>query len=237
MVHTGYMAHVAHVDWVVAGMLAASVLAFGGLRKLSELSWRRLPVRLAIGGVAFQVFHVAEHLLQVGYWMMHPSQAPWLTPWAAAGRDILATGVGGEAAGGAELLHLLGNGIFMAGLLALAVLVRRQPAKSKVAQPNWALRGALWSQGFHTVEHVLLTTTWLTGGTALGFTNLFGAVPGGAAGATTRVWVHFAINLVATMYGVIALRHAGVWPSWQRSTSTATRDVAPLPRLGAVPRN
>lgn len=52
-----------------------------------------------------------------------------------------------------------------------------------------------------------MTLTWMWGGSAIGFTNLFGTIePGTTLAWTTRVWAHFAVNLVATVYAVIGVR-------------------------------
>lgn len=152
---------------------------------------------VAVGGIGFQVLHLVEHVAQLGYWGLHPNHAPWLTPWAEAGRDALA--VGGDPATGSELLHLTGNVVFLAGLAALTVHVRRTSA-GRIA---W-LRPALTVQGFHVVEHVLLTASWVLSGRALGFSTLFGALSGTTL-STYRIWWHFLVNVGATALAVAAL--------------------------------
>ena len=161
---------------------------------------RRGLLYVGVGAVAFQVAHFFEHILQAGYWIAHPSEAPWLTPWAAVGRDALAAG--GSAVTGTEYLHLLGNAIFFVGLVALCMLFAGAGHKMKEVRP---LKIAVWIQGFHVAEHVLLTGTLLGFGKAYGFSTLFGALNGTALGAH-RVWWHFAINLAATIYAVKAVR-------------------------------
>lgn len=164
----------------------------------------RLLVLVAVGALAFQVVHTLEHLLQAGYWLAHPTEPAWLTPWAAVGRDLLAATADGRAATGAELLHLVGNVVFLAGLLILGTTqsdglgVRRRP-----------LVIAAVVQSFHVAEHVGLTATTLLGGAAVGVTNLFGALPGDRAlGVAVRIWVHFGINLVATAFALHAVAPA-----------------------------
>lgn len=156
-----------------------------------------------MAGIAFQVFHFAEHLLQAGYWVVHPGEAPWLTPWAAAGRDVLASAADGQAATGSELLHLGGNAVFLAGVVAAVVAVR---ASGRWTRTPSALRVALWAQGLHVGLHLVLTVTWLTFQQAHGLSTLFGLLePGTVLTNAMRVWVHFAINLGATVYAVIGL--------------------------------
>ena len=153
---------------------------------------------VAAGALAFQAVHVVEHLAQFGYWIAHPGEAPWLTPWAAHGRDALA--VGGEALGN-ELLHLIGNLIFLGGLLALVILCRRT-GKSASDFPN--LRIATVVQGFHVAEHVALTTTSFVLGKSIGLSTLLGLVDGPMM-TSYRVWFHFVVNLIATWYAGRAL--------------------------------
>lgn len=149
---------------------------------------------IALLTLAFQLFHFIEHVAQLAYWLGNPTKAPFLTPWATAGRDILA--VDGTAGGGNEILHLVGNLIFLAGIVALA-LIARYSGRKLTEIPY--LREAMALQGIHVAEHVLLTLSYLTLGSALGFTTLFGAAEG-AFGSSLRVWAHFLLNLGATYY-------------------------------------
>ena len=151
----------------------------------------RLVRDVAVFGLVFQVVHFLEHGAQLGYWFLNPTAKPWLTPWAVVGRDSLA--IDGTAAAGNELLHLLGNLIFMAGLVGLAVLAGQA---GRATSQNKYLHRALSVQGLHCLEHLLLTGTYLIWGTPLGLTTLFGAATG-TFGASLRVWAHFLLNLAA----------------------------------------
>ncbi|MDH4116856.1 MAG: hypothetical protein OEX04_01080 [Acidimicrobiia bacterium] len=153
----------------------------------------------AVGGLAFQLFHLLEHFAQTTYWALHPAEAPWLTPWAAAGRDLLV--VGDKVVTGNELLHLIGNGIFFGALLAMA-WVCMTGGLDRARYPH--LSKALVSQGIHLAEHVLLTATVFTVGKPLGVSTLFG-LAAGPAGSTYRIWFHFILNGIATYYAFRAL--------------------------------
>lgn len=184
-------------------ILAGAVIARGSpspsrsRQRMATLMW------VAVAGIAFQVIHFAEHVLQAGYWVVHPGEAPWLTPWAAASRDVLARAADGQATTGNELLHLGGNAVFLAGLIAAVVAVR---ASHRWDRSPWGLRMALWAQGVHVGLHVGLTVTWLTIQQAHGLSTLFGLLEPGTVWANAmRVWVHFVINLIATVYAVIGL--------------------------------
>lgn len=161
----------------------------------------RLITYVAVAGVAFQVVHFIEHLAQLTYWFAHPLDAPWLTPWAVMGRDILAAG--GEAITGAELLHLLGNTLFFVGLIGMCVVLR---CKQRTLKEHSLLRKAVIWQGAHVVEHVVLTGTWFIFGKTIGVSTFFGLVSAGPLLSSYRVWWHFTINLIATVYATRALK-------------------------------
>ena len=101
---------------ILLSVFVIGVLLYGLISKGS----RRRPAlaTVVVGAVGFQVFHFIEHGLQVGYWLLHPKQKPWLTPWAQTGADGLAywcqlwPGSGRASQRGAEFLHLVGNSVF-----------------------------------------------------------------------------------------------------------------------------
>jgi hypothetical protein len=152
-----------------------------------------------VAGLSFQLFHLLEHFLQTGYWFLNPAEAPWLTPWAAAGRDMLV--IGDHVSTGNELLHLVGNGIFFAALIAM-VAVCRTYQRPTARYPH--LSKAMTAQGIHLAEHVLLTVTVFAFSQPLGASTVFG-LASGAWGSSYRVWFHFLLNFVATYYAAMAL--------------------------------
>ncbi len=171
----------------------------------------RTVATLAIAFLAFQAFHLLEHVIQLVMWFLHPTAPPHLTPWALAGVDGLAAWLStlpGEAnagpiAGAMEGLHLIGNVIFLVGIIALGRVT---------ATPLPGVKVAFVAQGLHVAEHLLLTgTLWLTG-TPMGLSTFFGFAYDYNWAATMRVWFHFLINLVATMPAATA---ALLW--WKQS--------------------
>lgn len=216
----------AHIDTSSLTTLGLVGLTVGLVARPAGRSLRRPRnwsdlLRWIIGfALAFQVFHFAEHGLQLGYWFIHPDAAPWLTPWAGAGRDVLAVASDGQAGSGNELLHLIGNGVFLVGLL----LATRLDDSESISRRH--LRLAIWVQGLHMVEHVALTATWFITGRSIGLTTGFGLLPpAGGVGGSVRVWSHFLINLVATVYAVKAAQ-----PSmWRRSLSEQATRFESLP--------
>jgi hypothetical protein len=185
-------------------MLSVSITLVLGLSGMGWVWFRRreqrMPVMIvvAIAGLSFQVVHVLEHAAQTAAWTTHPDQPPWLTPWAATGRDWLAHG--GDIALGNELLHLVGNLAFLAGLAALAGIV----ARFGVHRPR-SLTAALWIQGLHVAEHAALTASTATLGTSVGVTTALSQLPPGPGLWTLRVLAHFTINVAATAAMVLAL--------------------------------
>lgn len=181
---------------------------------------------VALGAIGFQVLHFAEHLLQVGYWLVHPADPPWLTPWAAAARDGLAWLTDGAAGTGNEVLHLVGNVVFLAGLVCAALAMAPRTLADAGERGPW-LRRALWVQSLHVAEHLALTATWLAWGRAVGASNLLGLLdPATPVGSGTRVLVHFVINLVATAFAlraVVSLPGSG-FPSHSSPLGLVGRD-------------
>ena len=95
-----------------------------------------------------------------------------------------------------EGLHLVGNVIFLVGIIALG---RVTPT------PLPGVKTALVLQGVHVAEHVLLTATLWLFGTPMGLSTLFGAAYDYSWAGTARVWFHFLINLGATIPAATAL--------------------------------
>lgn len=180
-------------------MMAAGATGLAWVWHTRPQQRRPVLVLTAVAGLGFQLVHALEHVVQAGAWVTAPNQPPFLTPWAIAGRDALA--VGGDAALGAELLHLAGNLVFLAGLMALAAIAN--PTRS-----SRALRAGLLVQGAHVAEHVALTLTVATVSKAIGVTTLFGLLDAGPTLWTLRVTAHFTVNALATVAAGLAV--AGV---------------------------
>lgn len=166
-------------------------------------SWHARPERrravltlVAVAGLGFQVVHVVEHVVQSGVWAGAPEQPPFLTPWATWGAEALA--VTGHASLGQELLHLVGNAVFLLGLLALAARVR---------PPARAVRLALVWQGGHVLEHVALALTTAVAGRAIGVTTLLGTLDAGPSLWRLRVLAHLALNTIASVYATLGVVH------------------------------
>ncbi|MFJ6215832.1 DUF6008 family protein [Streptomyces sp. NPDC092296] len=200
--------------WAVVMWLAVGVLAFAG-RGTTVRPWLRpLAIGLLALGVVGQAGHLQEHVAQAGYWIAHPNAPSWMTPWG----DGLARGMGqvdpSKATLGMEILHLVGNLIFLAGLVGVALVTRdatRHPTSRK-----WAKMG-VWMQGIHGLEHLSLTLSVAFGAQrAIGLSTWFGTLEPGAGLTTYRVWWHFVANVVGSVIFGLALYHL-----WREHRSAA----------------
>ena len=152
----------------------------------------------AVVGLAFQVFHLSEHTVQMTMWVLHPQRSPWMSPWAHDASLWLgrvdpsrASETTSSVARGMEYLHLVGNLVFLGGVVALWYLARPHPtARRRSVQ-------AMTVQGLHVVEHVALVTTLVLVGRPLGLSTAFGLLDGTRL-STSRVWWHGGVNLFAT---------------------------------------
>lgn len=155
-----------------------------------------------LGVLAFQIVHSAEHVAQATYWLFNPTVAPWMSAWAMGLVNGLAALFNTTPPLGMEILHLIGNAIFLAGLL----LALRLPEQYKNPQMLRWLRIATVVEALHLLEHVLLTASVALAGKAIGLSTMFGALTAGTpAAAGYRVVFHLAVNLIALVFAVKAL--------------------------------
>lgn len=183
-----------------------------GLTAVSAATMRRLVLAfgtVAALGLAFQVGHFAEHAIQFGVWILGDlsnicgRDTPWMSPWATE----LVRGIGlvlfpaADAARrmmlGMEVLHLVGNSIFLVALMSLYFCV-----------PSKWVRWAVYIESFHLYEHVMLTVTAYYVGKPIGLSTLFGAanVIGEREFAVgCRVGWHFVMNLLPMPFAMVGL--------------------------------
>ena len=160
-------------------------------------------------GLAFQVGHFAEHAIQFGIWIIGDlsnicgRDTPWMSPWVTemvrwAGAMVFpAANAARQMMMGMEVLHLLGNGIFLISLGCLFYCVRSK----------W-IRWALYIEGFHLYEHLMLTMTAYFLGKPIGLSTMFGGsdIIGSREFAVGyRVSWHFVMNLLPMPFAMIGL--------------------------------
>jgi hypothetical protein len=187
--------------WAVAMWAAVAGLWYSNRGAGRLWVFRASAVVITIGIVG-QIGHLQEHVAQAGYWIRHPNDPAWMTPWGSG----LAKGFGrvdtGKPTLGMEILHLTGNFIFLAGLAAVMVITRR----SRDTQARrWGKMG-VWMQGIHGLEHLSLTlSVWLGADRAIGLSTWFGATQPGPGLSTYRLWWHFIANVMGSYIFAMAV--------------------------------
>jgi hypothetical protein len=171
-------------------------------------------------GLAFQVGHFAEHALQFAIWLLGDlsnicgRNTAWMSPWVMALVEELGALVAPTAPYarqtmlGMEVLHLIGNSIFLTGLICLYFVI-----------PSKWVRWAIYIEAFHLYEHILLTATAFFVGKPIGMSTLFGAtslIDSREFAVGFRVSWHFAMNLLPMPFAMI-----GFWEFRHRRPSTA----------------
>jgi hypothetical protein len=154
-------------------------------------------------GLAFQVGHFLEHAVQFAVWLS--GTYDWIatnfcgrdTPFMSTPVTDAVALVGGhllpdatrarQMMVGMELLHLVGNGIFLATIGVVYYLI-----------PSKWVRYALYIEGAHLCEHLSLTLTACYLGIPIGVSTAFGrarSLWGAEAAVGYRVSWHFFMNL------------------------------------------
>ncbi|MEW1888593.1 DUF6008 family protein [Streptomyces sp. IBSBF 3010] len=192
------------IGWAVAMWGAVAVLAVGNRRPLRPGLYKVAVALIGIGVIG-QIGHFQEHVAQAAYWIGHPYDPAWMTPWG----NSFSRGFGqvdpSKPSLGMEILHLIGNFIFLAGLVGIVQITHRVAGQLK--SRKWARMG-VWMQGIHGLEHIVLTLSVALGASrAIGLSTWFGAIEPGPALATYRIWWHFVANAVGTAILGIAVYH------------------------------
>lgn len=172
------------------------------------------PVAIAVGlGLAFQIGHFLEHSLQFAVWVLGSDQwvrsefcgrdTPFMS-WPAAEMVRLigaflfpGANVARQTMMGMEILHLIGNGIFLATIVGVFYFI-----------PSKWVRCAFYIEGAHLCEHISLTLSAYYVGTPIGLSTLFGQAVillGKDAAIGWRVTFHFVMNLLPMPFVMFAI--------------------------------
>lgn len=191
-----------------------------------EYTSAQFHLNLAIGFVTvfallFQIGHFAEHAFQFAVWLLGDlsnicgRDAPWMSKWAAAlveqiGAHLFPSAEEGRRMlMGMEMLHLLGNSIFLCGLAGLYYFARSK----------W-VRWAIYIETFHLYEHAMLATSTYFTGKPIGMSTLFGGSNGifdRELAVGFRVPWHFAMNVLPMPFAMMGLMEA--WRQTKSATS------------------
>lgn len=148
-------------------------------------------------GIAFQIGHFIEHLLQAAHWLLRDRSYAWMSSLAMS----LVMWLNPVMKVGMEELHLLGNLIFLLTLIGVYILI-----------PNKYLKWAVWVETFHLWEHLSLTLSVISIGRPIGMSTLWGYVghlPLNEAVGYRVMW-HFVMNLIPS-----ALMARGMYQQYQ----------------------
>lgn len=189
--------------WAVAMWGAVGALALANRGKAKPWVFNGAAAVIGIGIVG-QIGHLQEHIAQAGYWIQHPNAKAWMTPWGTG----LANGYGqvdsSKPTLGMEILHLVGNFIFLAGITGVVLITARA---RQVTARKWGKMG-VWMQGIHGLEHIALTLSVALGAKkAIGLSTWFGTLDAGAGAATYRIWWHTIANLIGSYIFAMAVYH------------------------------
>ncbi len=217
--------------WAVAmwGAVGALFLANRGRAK----PWVFNGAAAVIGiGIVGQIGHLQEHIAQAGYWVQHPNAKAWMTPWGTG----LAKGYGqvddSKPTLGMEILHLVGNFIFLAGITGVLLITARA---RKVTARKWGKMG-VWMQGIHGLEHVSLTLSVALGAKkAIGLSTWFGTLDAGAGATTYRIWWHAIANLIGSYIFAMAVYHLWRERAAVRASFEVPAKVQPEPAPAKEP--
>lgn len=212
--------------WAAGMWAAVGVLAYANRGRVRPWVYRG-AIGVILIGVVGQIGHFQEHVAQAAYWVGHPNAKPWMTPWGMG----LSNGFGqidtAKPSLGMEILHLVGNFIFLAGLAGIVVLTRRV---RQTKTHKWGRMG-VWMQGIHGLEHLALTLSIAFGASrAIGLSTWFGILPNGPGLWTYRIWWHAIANLIGTTIFAMALFH--LWR--ERATIRADYEPQPSPAIRPV---
>jgi hypothetical protein len=180
-------------------------------RPAFQPNWSLFTLMAAAAGLGllFQIGHFAEHAFQFVVWLLGDwsnicgRDTPWMSPWVTGLVNTVGTYLFPAAEAkrqmmmGMEILHLIGNSIFLTSLAALYYCLRSK----------W-VRWALIIEGFHLYEHLMLTTSAYFIGKPIGLSTLFGGAPmlGSPEFAVGyRVTWHFAMNLLPMPFAMVAI--------------------------------
>jgi len=166
-------------------------------------------------GLAFQLGHFAEHAVQFVIWIS--GNYPWVAenfcgrgmPYMSPPATEMVRWLGTHLFPGAtparqmmvgmELLHLIGNIIFLSTIAGVFCLF-----------PISLVRYALYIEGAHLCEHIALTLSAYFVGKPIGLSTIFGhaqSLWGVEAAVGYRVTFHFLMNLLPMPFVMMALMH------------------------------
>lgn len=185
------------------GNMLLSLLFLSIIMIYPAMKSKKIAYGFVIAGGLFQFFHTLEHVVQLIRWSLSPYSPPYMSPVAkTAAKQLESTFAGftnitGIPTIGMELLHLVGNAIFLAG----GVVLYFAPAFKKIKP--YALYAFLF-EAIHLAEHFSLTYFAASKKSAWGSSTLFNLLSGSQL-TTHRILWHFTMNVLALAFYLIAV--------------------------------
>lgn len=151
--------------------------------------------------LTFQFFHFAEHFIQVSVWVGGAKEKAYMSPvgmWTMeqVGAHLFPNlPMKQQEKLGFEFLHLIGNAIFLVGIIGLFYFIKNS-------------KKLLWAfviETFHLIEHILLSLSALYIEKSIGFSTMFGLPMSPLFSVGYRVWWHFIFNLIPTALVILVL--------------------------------
>jgi hypothetical protein len=172
---SGFTGTVGSVPFAIVLVVAACVAFRAALGRQATLP------TVAVLCAVFQAGHFTEH----GFQMLGLTDTGGLTItwWARELVGGLAILLRTDTDGGVEAMHFFGDAIYTAGVIAWHRMRHTELS-------GWALT----IQSTHQVEHLMLLTTKMLTGEAIGVTTL-----GGGGPVAVRITIHFLLNFGGTV--------------------------------------
>ncbi|TXM69665.1 DUF6008 family protein [Methylobacterium sp. WL120] len=169
---------------------------------------KHLLIGIAVSCLVFQVGHFYEHVAQWVIWLMGWTSGicgrdtPWMSPWVTYVVESFgawawpALDYKVQMARSMEVLHIVGNLIFLTGLVALMLLI-----------PNRWVKWGLMIETFHLYEHIMLTVSVFTVGKPIGMSTLFGGafLFDQETAVGIRVTWHALMNLIPMPFAMMGI--------------------------------
>ncbi len=155
---------------------------------------------IAVSALTFQAVHFSEHFAQVSVWIFGSQEKPYMTPLGMWGMEKVGLiffpnePQPRQSKLGFELLHFLGNAIFLFGIAAAYYFI-----------PSKKVKWAYFIEAFHLYEHASLTLSAIFINKPIGLSTFFGMAMGQWALVAYRVWWHFIFNLIPTLLVALAI--------------------------------
>lgn len=166
-------------------------------------------------GLLFQIGHFVEHGVQFVVWLSGKYEwvasnfcgrdTPFMSPPAIEMVRLMGlylypeADVARQMMMGMEILHLIGNFIFLVTIAGVYYFI-----------PTTPVRYAFYIEGAHLCEHILLTLSAHYLGTPIGLSTVFGQSSllwGNELAVGWRVSFHFFMNLLPMPFVMVALMH------------------------------